>query len=74
MCGLAGIVDSRGKPVSEELLQAMAAKLVHRGPNDEGFYRNGRARGLEEGGDKLGIRFPSAEHYRPGRRTSAHDQ
>jgi asparagine synthase (glutamine-hydrolysing) len=57
VCGLAGIVDSRGKPVSQELLQAMAAKLVHRGPNDEGFYRNGRAQGLEEGGTSSAFAF-----------------
>ncbi|MEA1997527.1 MAG: asparagine synthase (glutamine-hydrolyzing), partial [Gemmatimonadota bacterium] len=50
MCGLAGIVDSRGKPVELELLKRMASKIVHRGPDDEGFYRNSRAEGHTENG------------------------
>ena len=45
MCGIAGIVDSRGRPVEQALLRAMADKLSHRGPDDDGFYRNAAAEG-----------------------------
>ena len=38
MCGIAGIMSFNGKPVSFEKLQGMCAALVHRGPDDEGFY------------------------------------
>lgn len=38
MCGIAGIVSSNGQPVLSEELQAMCDAMVHRGPDDEGFY------------------------------------
>ena len=39
MCGIAGIVNfGSGEPVPLSLLQAMTDTLVHRGPDDEGFY------------------------------------
>ena len=43
MCGIAGIVrlgtDSlEGKPVLERELRDMCAAIVHRGPDDDGFY------------------------------------
>ncbi|MBW1696456.1 MAG: asparagine synthase (glutamine-hydrolyzing) [Deltaproteobacteria bacterium] len=57
MCGIAGVVDSLGRPVEMELLRAMAAKLVHRGPDDEGFYRNARALGGQGNGMSLGFAF-----------------
>jgi asparagine synthase (glutamine-hydrolysing) len=38
MCGIAGIVDLTGRrPPPAEILQAMAAALVHRGPDEDGF-------------------------------------
>jgi len=51
VCGIAGVVDNSGKPVELELLKAMASKLTHRGPDDEGFYRNhsGEAAGVQSG-------------------------
>ena len=36
MCGIAGILTSN--PPSRELLLQMAAKLAHRGPDDEGIW------------------------------------
>jgi len=57
VCGLAGIVDSRGRPVDLELLKSMASKMVHRGPNDEGFYRNSRALGEPQGEVSAGFAF-----------------
>lgn len=39
MCGIAGIVSlSPGRRVDPETLRAMAAQIVHRGPDDEGYY------------------------------------
>ncbi len=39
MCGLAGVAALRGDaPVPEELVNAMAQALVHRGPDDEGYF------------------------------------
>lgn len=43
MCGIAGIIDFKGKPINKETLQRMASVLKHRGPDGEGFhyYTNG---------------------------------
>jgi asparagine synthase (glutamine-hydrolysing) len=42
MCGLAGIYNYRNlEPVHERLLKTMTDTLVHRGPDDEGFYHDG---------------------------------
>ncbi|HSZ73099.1 MAG TPA: asparagine synthase (glutamine-hydrolyzing) [Cytophagaceae bacterium] len=37
MCGIAGIVDYN-KPIEEELLHRMNARIAHRGPDDSGTY------------------------------------
>jgi asparagine synthase (glutamine-hydrolysing) len=53
MCGITGIVDSRGS-VDSEVLQRMTNALRHRGPDDEGYYLNdARASGPSVG---LGFR------------------
>src|SRR5215470_6506655 len=41
MCGIAGIVGADGRPVNPALVQRLCAALVHRGPDDEGYYVNG---------------------------------
>jgi asparagine synthase (glutamine-hydrolysing) len=38
MCGICGIVDFGGAPVSREAVAAMTEALIHRGPDDEGMY------------------------------------
>jgi asparagine synthase (glutamine-hydrolysing) len=38
MCGIAGLFSLQGKPVSEAEVQSMCDAMVHRGPNDDGFY------------------------------------
>ncbi len=39
MCGIAGIIDlSQQRPVSDSAVRAMARAIVHRGPDEEGFY------------------------------------
>ena len=42
MCGICGIYNFRTKaPVNLDLLKAMNDTMVHRGPDDEGFYISG---------------------------------
>ena len=38
MCGIIGILDTRGRPIDPPALRAMAASIRHRGPDDEGFH------------------------------------
>jgi asparagine synthase (glutamine-hydrolysing) len=48
MCGILGIINSdRNQPADEQTARAMAAALIHRGPDDEGFYfKNNVALGM----------------------------
>ena len=41
MCGIAGMVDTRGRTVEASLVRRLCDALVHRGPDDEGYYVNG---------------------------------
>lgn len=38
MCGIAGIVNVSGAPVTQEVVRAMTRALSHRGPDDEGTW------------------------------------
>jgi asparagine synthase (glutamine-hydrolysing) len=38
MCGIAGIFNLNGEPVSPVLLRRMTDSMAHRGPDGEGFY------------------------------------
>lgn len=38
MCGIAGIFNTDGRPVSAVTLRAMTDAIAHRGPDGEGFY------------------------------------
>ena len=38
MCGLAGILNRSGEPVSREQLKRMTDAVVHRGPDGEGYH------------------------------------
>ena len=40
MCGIAGILHFDGQPVNSELLVRMTRTLVHRGPDEEGYFVN----------------------------------
>ncbi|MBI5408619.1 MAG: asparagine synthase (glutamine-hydrolyzing) [Nitrospirae bacterium] len=42
MCGIAGIFNFNGKSVHMNAVKHMTDKLYHRGPDDEGFYLDGR--------------------------------
>ncbi len=42
MCGIIGFVNlDQQQPANERIARAMAAAIIHRGPDDEGFYFNG---------------------------------
>ncbi len=41
MCGICGIVELNGKPADRGLLEAMNQRIVHRGPDGDGFYFHG---------------------------------
>jgi len=41
MCGIFGIWHLDGKPASEEELTRMGQCMIHRGPDDEGYLRDG---------------------------------
>ena len=43
LCGIVGLLARRDQPVDEAALKAMADTLVHRGPDDEGFFVDGGA-------------------------------
>src|SRR3989339_1961777 len=38
MCGIAGIFNVNGEPVSPVLLRKMTDAIAHRGPDGEGFF------------------------------------
>ncbi len=38
MCGIAGIFNLNGEPVSQVILRRMTDSIAHRGPDGEGFY------------------------------------
>jgi len=38
MCGIAGFVDLNSNNIDRELLKSMCNAMVHRGPDDEGYY------------------------------------
>jgi len=44
MCGICGILNFNGEPVSDELLTNMNNQLIHRGPDEEGYYINAKYR------------------------------
>ncbi|MFQ5571212.1 MAG: asparagine synthase (glutamine-hydrolyzing) [Rhodothermales bacterium] len=41
MCGIAGICNLNGDPVSVMVLKHMADRIAHRGPDGEGFFSDG---------------------------------
>src|SRR5690242_15213528 len=41
MCGICGQVRFDGRPVERGLIETMASRIVHRGPDAEGMYVHG---------------------------------
>ena len=53
MCGIAGIVDLAGERTAPEgVIEAMAQALIHRGPDEEGYFRRN---GVELASRRLSI-------------------
>lgn len=40
MCGIAGFVNANGSAVDRAVLELMNAAIIHRGPDEDGFYVN----------------------------------
>jgi asparagine synthase (glutamine-hydrolysing) len=40
MCGITGFVNADGRPVDRALLERMNRAIIHRGPDEDGFYVN----------------------------------
>ena len=38
MCGIVGFVNKDGSEANREILERMNRAIVHRGPDDDGFY------------------------------------
>ncbi len=55
MCGIAGMFSLTGRPLNRpELVRAMTARLVHRGPDEDGYFVN-RSRTISLGHRRLRI-------------------
>ena len=40
MCGIAGVIDLAGRrEVPDGIIERMSRALIHRGPDEEGFFR-----------------------------------
>jgi asparagine synthase (glutamine-hydrolysing) len=53
LCGIAGIADPSGRPLSESDLRDMCDAMIHRGPDGEGYYASPAGRAASVG---LGMR------------------
>ncbi len=62
MCGICGIIDRTGKPISEHLLMRLLTSIEHRGPDDAGIYR---ADGVGLGSRRLAILDLSSRGHMP---------
>ncbi len=38
MCGIVGFINNSGKPASPEILRGMNEAIIHRGPDEDGFF------------------------------------
>lgn len=47
MCGIAGIASPQGEPIDQGVLRRMCDAMVHRGPDDEGYYTSESESGSE---------------------------
>src|SRR5688572_18289502 len=65
MCGVAGLISLRGRPIDEALLQRMTAALSHRGPEAMAVW----VRGSGVRGSGFGVRPPDQRPPNAERRT-----
>lgn len=40
MCGITGFVNTNGRPADRNILEGMNRSILHRGPDEDGFYLN----------------------------------
>jgi len=40
MCGICGIISKSGQPIDESMLHTMTDVMIHRGPDDDGYFMN----------------------------------
>ena len=41
MCGIAGIIDlTAQRPVPDEVVRRMARAIIHRGPDEDGYFQH----------------------------------
>ena len=67
MCGIAGIFNRDGGPVTPDLLVCMTRTLVHRGPDEEGYFVNaGIAESKEQGEESREHRVKSGGRRKKG--------
>jgi len=66
MCGIAGIIDFRGRPIEQETLAHLQASLTHRGPDDAGIWTH-HADGFSVGlaHTRLAVIDPSPRAHQP---------
>jgi len=62
MCGICGIIDRTGNPISESLLERLIVSIEHRGPDDTGIYR---ANGVGLGSRRLAVVDLSSRGHMP---------
>lgn len=62
MCGICGVVDSKGAVVEKDLIHRMCSAMVHRGPDDEGMHLSS---GVGLGHRRLSIIDLSASGHQP---------
>jgi len=66
MCGFVGFTGLREQ--REAILHRMADRIIHRGPDMEGYHISG-----DDPRTAIALGF-AVEHHRPGRRQAAHVQ
>src|SRR5262245_19744530 len=64
MCGIAGIVNLRGRPVEQTEIQRLTDQIAHRGPDGAGYWFNAD-RNVALGHRRLAIIDPGPGGYQP---------
>ena len=64
MCGIAGIVNLRGRPIEQSEIRILTDQLAHRGPNGAGYWFSAQ-RHVALGHRRLAIIDPGPGGYQP---------
>jgi asparagine synthase (glutamine-hydrolysing) len=75
MCGIAGVLQTDGRPIERGILEAMAAALSHRGPDGRGIWTNASVQAFGRSGISYGregtVRSPERLNARTPERPNA---